>query len=447
MNDCYDISILPNYNEHCWLNTILMCVLYSQYSRDMLINHSINWQDDIFLNIIRNIINSYYSNTKNLDVFYNSIIPAKLLYEIILQTHASKKSGSKNLKDLKWTEYNIIDFYRFLGINCVDVIYYRDKYLINYLSKKPYSNREPPDVVILFHEDLTNIAKDNQSGGSSRNDFYLDSKKAGTIATYADEIEFMGTTYVLSSCVVNNHDIGYRYHTTAGLVCNGKKLVYNSYINKGNNPCSLINFDWDVRKNQEMCLNPTKCELNFKYNIKRVKDLCFSFGSGNRYLIYVNKNKTSTSTINLKRNEIATPVPEPIVDDIMDEIKKVKELTDIGLYHEIETIRKAPINIKNIKTDYNRDELEKFVLETRLKSLPEIKEVIPEKIPTPVPPVVENQPEQQSQTPQETPKPEEQKTGGTKTNKKNLIVAINKKLNVMKKTRLISLYNNLKSNH
>jgi len=460
MNDCYDISILPNYNEHCWLNTILMCVLYSQYSRDMLINISIHWKDDIFLNIIRNIINSYYSNKKNVDIFYHSIIPAKLLYEIILDASSSKK-GSNNLKSLKWTEYNIIDFYRFLGVNCVDVIYYNDRYLLNYLSKKPYSDSEPPEVVILFHQDLTNIAKNyskhhpSGSGSSSSNRFILDAKKAGSIATYGDEIEFMGTTYILSSCIVNNNDEGYRYHSTAGLICNGKKVVYNSYINKGNNPCSLINYDWDVRRNHEMCLNPNECELSFKYNIKRVKDLCFSFGSGNRYLIYIQKSKTDTSIINLKRDEIQEPKPEPIIRDIIDEIMKVKELSMIGLYYEIEKSTNTPININNIKPDSNRDELEKYVLEYRLKSLPEIKEVIPDKIPTPIPPVIENEgePSEPQQLPQPPPEineePKEEITGGMlkKLTKKELISSISKKLNNMKKNKLISLYTKLKSNN
>lgn len=454
MNDCYDISILPNYNEHCWLNTILMCVLYSQYSRDMLINHSIHWKDDIFLNIIRNIINSYYSNKKNIDVFYNSIVPARLLYELVLERSgnaSSKKVTSSNLKDLKWTEYNIIDFYRFLGINCVDVIYSRDKYLLNYLSKKPYSNSEPPEVIVLFHEALTKVAKHHLSGSSGISRFILDSKKAGTISSFADEIEFLGTTYVLSSCVVNNHEEGYRYHSTAGVICNGKKLVYNSYINKGTSPCSLINFDWDLRKNQEMCLNPYDCELNFKYNIKRVKDLCFSFGSGNRYLVYVQKSKTNVTNINLKIDDIKEAKPEPVVQDIIEEVKKVKEMTDIGLYSEIEAIKKAPINIKNIKANYNRDELEKFVLENRLKALPKVKEVVPEKVPTPVPPAVENEDVEEAAAPPADVEEEkgEPTTGGMlkKATKNELVLAINKKLNGMKKTKLISLYSKLKSNH
>ena len=456
MNDCYDISILPNYNEHCWLNTILMCVLYSQYSRDMLINHSIHWKDDIFLNIIRNIINSYYSNKKNIEVFYNSIVPARLLYEIVLQkstSATSRRITSSDLKELSWTEYNIMDFYRFLGISCVDVIYARNKYLMNYLSRKQYSGSEPPEVVVLFHEELTNVAKhhskEHQSSGDSGGRFVLNSKKAGTISSYADEIEFLGTTYVLSSCVINNQKEGYRYHTTAGVICNGKKLVYNSYINKGNNPCSLINFDWDVKKNQEMCLNPYDCELSFTYNIKRVNDLCFSFGSGNRYLVYVQKSKATLTNITLKKEEIKEVKPEPVVKDITEEVKKIKEMTDIGLYSEYETIRKTPINIKNIKTS-DRDKLEKFVLESRLKALSTVKEVIPEKLPSPVPPEIENTEGEQAPPPEPPVEGEEEKKDGgmlKKATKKELLLAITKKLNGMKKNKLVSLYSNLKSNH
>lgn len=469
MNDCYDISILPNYKEQCWLNTILMCVLYSQYSRNMLINDSIHWKDDVFLNIIRNIINSYYSNKKDVDNFYKSITPAKLLYEIVIEHN--------KVRDLKFTEYNILDFYRFLKIKCVDVIYTRNKYFLNYLSKKPYSGNEPPKVVVLFHEELTNISKlhsfsknssGSGSGSGSNSKFILDSRRAGTISTYADEIEFFGTTYVLSSCVVNDNDMGYRYHTIAGIICNDKKMVYNSYINKEINPCSLIKFDWDVRTNQELCINPYDCELSFKYNIKKIKDLCFSFGSGNRYLVYIRKDTINVSDIILKREEIKEPKSEPVIQDINDEIKKVKELSDIGLYNQIELINNSPINIKKIKDDYNRNELEKFVLEYRLKSLPKVKEVIAEKIPS-----VKEEPPQPPEVPVPVPVPvpdpvpvpvpsesrqptvvlpvpeqiEEIKVGGVSTKtKKDLIIAINKKLNSMKKNNLICLYTNLLSN-
>ena len=119
-----------------------------------------------------------------------------------------------------------------------------------------------------------------------------------------------------------------------------------------------------------------------------------------------------------------------MVQDIIEEVKKVKEMTDIGLYSEIEAIKKAPINIKNIKANYNRDELEKFVLENRLKALPKVKEVVPEKVPTPVPPAVENEDVDEAAAPPADVEEEkgEPTTGGMlkKATKKELVLAINK---------------------
>jgi len=369
MNDCYDISNLPNYENDCWLNTIIMAVLYSQYSRDLLLNNSKNWKSDIYLNIIRNIIHSYYSNNKNANIYYQTIIPARLLFEIII----NKKQKQK----MEWNEYDILDFYNFLGINCQDLIYVhdgkKDRYIMNYLSKKTVTTTQQPEVLVFFHQDLHSLAKKITKSKDKISKYLLDTSKIdiGTIKSYENEINFMGTTYILSSCITNNNkEFGYKFHSVAGIICNDKKMVFNSYNNTKSNPCSLMSYDWDLKKNEEYCLNPNECKLDLKSNVRKLKDLCFNFGNGNRILVYIQKNKIDTTQLTLEKKALTDFTPEPVLTNFQNEIKRVREMSIIALYNELEKIMGTPINVKNLcsKTDNNRDEIEKLILESGLKT-------------------------------------------------------------------------------
>lgn len=432
MNDCFDISNLPNYKQDCWLNAILVSILYSQYSRDLLINASVNWKNDIFLNIIRNIIYSYYSNNKNANLYYQSIIPAKLLYEIII------KGEKRNKHKYYWQENHIIDFYNFLDIDCADIIYIRDRekdrYIMDYLSKRvrtSYLSEQPPKVLVLFHQDFTSIPSALVKSKDRISKYLIDTSKinVGTIATCEDEIVFMGITYVLSSCIYNNSEEGYKYHAISGIFCNNKKLVYNSYLNTTETPCALINYNWDIKKDEEYCLNPNDCKLNLNLNIKKINDLCFNFGKGNRTLIYVQKNKTNVTLAKLKHIELSEYTPEPIVSEISDEIKKIKEMSTIALYYEIENITNKHIDVNDLQKIGNRDIIEKIVLESKLKALL--------LHPPSHPIVVEELPKEPDEPPPKT------EGGNNKYTKNEIIIMINKKISKLNKNKLTTLYSKL----
>ena len=46
-----------------------------------------------------------------------------------------------------------------------------------------------------------------------------------------------------------------------------------------------MRFDWDIKKDNDFCLDIVKCELK----APNIKNLCFSFNKGYRVLIYVKK--------------------------------------------------------------------------------------------------------------------------------------------------------------
>jgi hypothetical protein len=429
MNDCYDISILPDYNDDCLLNTIIIAILYSQYSRNLLLNLSINWKSDIYLNIIKNIISSYYKNEKSANIYYQSLISAKTLFEIIV---GKKLKHSRD--NLQWNELNILNFYNFLGVNCQDLIYFNDgrkeRYLLNYIGKKKPSFDKPPEVIVLFHQNLHSLPNKLLNGlkGIKRSNvkqYLIGDQYVGTIASYDNEIEFMDNTYVLSSCITNDNEDSYKHHSIAGIICNDKKMVFNHYNKIKNNKCSLIPYDWDLKKNEDFCFNPKDCNLDLSIT-KKITDLCFNFGIGDRVLIYVQKNKSDVSSLNIQKLELTEFKPEPILTNFQEEIKKIKDKSLICLYCELEHILGTKIDIKEIYRGNpygTRDDIEKTILEHYLSklSIDGSQESLNE------------QHEKQTEV-----------SGGTKKyTKKELLSLIIKKLNKTNKNKLMSIYNQL----
>jgi hypothetical protein len=107
-------------------------------------------------------------------------------------------------------------------------------------------------------------------------------------------------------------------HSIAGITCKSKKYVYNGWTrytldpniketdrfkeNKYLNlPCELMKLDWNIKKDNDFCLNTKKC-IPDNTNISKVNDLCFSFSKGKRVLIYV---KQAAYDVNM--HSIETP--------------------------------------------------------------------------------------------------------------------------------------------
>jgi len=431
MNDCYDIINLPEYQKDCWLNSIIMAVLYSQPSRDFLLLTMDKSKSNIYLDIFKNILISYYANQKNANIYYKTLKPAELLLKIVL---SKSNEREYELSDYEWNEANIIDFYKYLGVNCQDLICInngtKEKYILNYISQTFDSIDSPiniPDVLVLFHHTLHSLPKNMNKNFKNYPNIkknILDTSKIniGTIINYDynNEIEFMGVTYILSSCITNNYEDEYKYHSLTGIFCNDEKKVFNSYYDTKNNPCSLIKYDWDLKKNEEFCFNPTECKLNLSENKKiNIKDLCFNFGTGNRTLIYIRKDKIDVSKIKITKTELTEFTPEPVLTNYIEEINRIKNLSPLKLYCELENVIGKPIDVKNIKFDSNRDIIEKILLEAKLNISTQTTEG-------------------------------EIVIGGKlikKYTKAELLILINKEIKKLKKEKLESLLANLSLNH
>ncbi len=350
---CSDISVIPQFDNASWFNTILMCILYSQGMRKLMINKvSKTWKKNSSLHkFLKTILKyNYKSDKKEITRLFNLINP-KLLLLKILSNNDKVLYDKLLLQDTNWFPEYITMFLHYLNVKTLDITYDENKnkcyfnYFKNVNSKLfslidktifnlyyYYNNqinenkekeemdiknilKETPDVLILYHSKLNktnaNVLTNKSMNvfDSSNYGFNIDDLK--DIKEYKDEINFNGYTYKLDNVLLENYnDILHSRHTIAGITCGNKKYVYNGWIKliKGlfftlqiilnkNEPCTLMKFDWDLNKTNNFCLDSFNCKLKEAGYLDYVFNLCFSFNKGNRILVYVKTDKNKTSSI------------------------------------------------------------------------------------------------------------------------------------------------------
>jgi hypothetical protein len=81
-------------------------------------------------------------------------------------------------------------------------------------------------------------------------------------------------------------------------------------------PCELMKYDWNIIKNNDFCLNTTKCIPELLRKKLKVRDICFNFSKGERFLIYVRKDAkpdtSADSDTNVLMNVVKSPPKPPI---------------------------------------------------------------------------------------------------------------------------------------
>jgi len=383
----------PPYNEYSSLNSILMSALYSENSRDLIIKKAKTWDNsNKFKTIIKRIVNK---NKQKKDITFeiSSLLPDDIFIKSMyfLKDVENQRKFAESIRTssnkIDWIDDFIIDFYRSLGLSCLDIFYMENKniYLNLYkfilwtynkdgykteLNKSIFKNlktelREDkkPDVLILFHKDLNNsIDKYNLPSltGDKKiranleillNDLKRTDEKYDIFKDVKEEIEFDGVSYILDSILLKNED-----KSIVGFRCDGEKYIYKNFESSFDNPCSIIKFDWKYDEG-EFSYNPFKCDL--EDGLTDIDNLCFNFKTYDKTLIYIKK-------------DIKPTVPEIPDSEILGIIKKIKEMDQLLL---IQKIKEYEPNI--INNSMTKEELEKIYLRLFLINYMKEKEVPP----------------------------------------------------------------------
>jgi hypothetical protein len=363
---CNKVVTIPQYNETCWFNTILMSLLYSQNSRKLLLHKmQIVPKDNKLMRIIQRILKSHYINPEKTAKYFAVFKPEVILSYII---GIENKTLLKEMVYSGWYSSMFLDtFIESIGCSCLTINYFTGKGRINklYAGITQLINFQLIGDYLDDISEITDKIKQNQhpdyicinlfnTYGTSNNyytqmtylqnikkDFDLDSYgfTYSGIKELANEIEFNGNTYILDSTILSNYDIDKNDigHAIAGITCKNLKYVYNGWMRITNDrakkddktenvlPCELMKFNWNIHSDTKFCINEKLCKLpNLKNRRKELQpDLCFSFAKGNRTIIYVKKNPEYVS-INTNSTNIQTSLSSQRSLHLLDTISSNK---------------------------------------------------------------------------------------------------------------------------
>lgn len=310
-NVCNDVITIPQFLNTCWFTTFLMCMFYSQHSRELLLNKPFNTNTTV-KKILNNILidhyienNIYINFFKRLnlhDLLEHFISDKKIINNIIkkgfnaaiFSTYFMKVIDKSYIILTKFNDTPNELYGGFITNYYIPNIYKKEniKYNETTLFNELYTS--PDYIFITIIED--NIYKNVIDIFNLKN--YSNIKYNG-INELKETIEYNRNTYILDSCILNNFNSKQKKipsHSIAGIKCKNNKFVYNGWIKSTKDPamlqngiqhipCKLMKYNWDITKNNEFCLNPILCKLDKALP----NNLCFSFNKGYRTLIYVKK--------------------------------------------------------------------------------------------------------------------------------------------------------------
>lgn len=355
-NFCNKVVTIPQYNETCWFNTILMSLLYSQYSRKLLLHRMTELTNKSkLMRIINRILKSYYINPEKAREYFKIFKP-----EVILSyVRDIDKPTLKTMIYQGWfSQFFIHNFIEQIGCSCITIDYYMDKKRkdkmyagisqrssfystsdqlcgVEYLQDQfdiyeSILDTPNPDYICIniWTAAIRNMPCINKIFSDAKHykrNLQLD--KYGFdysgIIELKDEITFNGNTYKLDTCILANYNKTQIGHNIAGITCKSKRYIYNGWMrttkdrakddkdndndNDDSLPCELIPFEWDIKNENEFCIDSDLCKLPYLTTQRQKKKtrLCFSFAKGERTLIYVKQQKNIYKSIDV--NTTNTP--------------------------------------------------------------------------------------------------------------------------------------------
>jgi hypothetical protein len=331
----------------CWFNAIIMALLYSQHSRNLLLNNNKLEKKTDKISIILNQIlkRQFMKNKYEEDYFkymriekilkYVNFFPNKESLDVVLQRgYNSSLPIHKFIDKLGKTSLNLNvykgELYGNINLLLENVDIFKKTETVQQKSleievevlkqletiKEDNFKNNPDYIVLNSIDDQIPIEKQPLYNGLFVQTLYFLSRKnllhkillrsyditTVGILTLQDIICYNGDTYILDSCILGNfNNVGTTGHAISGITCNNNRYVYNgTFRHRGTlaNPdvitkrsqCDLMKFPWNIRQESKFCLNRRICNLDL-VDETPTDNLCFSFDKGQRTIIYVKENR------------------------------------------------------------------------------------------------------------------------------------------------------------
>lgn len=340
---CNKVVTIPQYSGTCWLNAILMCFLYSQHSRKLLLN------DNTFINnktvkggklakILNEILLHNYIRHDKIIEYFNLIKPETILSYIIPNKMDVNKMTIKGwvyfhfipfFLDFIDKSYIILEHYNnniYTGIQDLDTGCIEKKIGVKSSIKcKQFKYIPQPEYICM---NIWNVINNIYYANNIIKYGHLAKYQLNTYTTdydglheFKDEIYFNGQLYKLDSCILDNYNYNKKKHSIAGITCKNNRYVYNGWLRITKDPvmdvngnkkpvvftkaeyelfkktsyaCELMKYDWNIHDESTLCLKLEACGLDIYKKLQHNK-LCFSFNQGMRTVIYVKVNNSDVS--------------------------------------------------------------------------------------------------------------------------------------------------------
>jgi hypothetical protein len=383
MLDYSKIELLPQISNICWFNSILTVLLYSEGVRKILKENLFGTNK--FLKSLLYIIDNNYTSPENIRKLFRGRFTTEFLLFTYLDIYKSpklkeqlKKQLSRNIRLFIGNTFKfIIELLEKLEIKAQDLYYYDNNlhYNIYTMSKRTTS----PDIILLFHEKTNpDINKDELSAPFSNYSSFISG-----IEEINEYITYNGVKYKLDSTILQNYNSDDKKinHVISGITYNNESYVYNGWridnykfldktgVRKIKKSCPLFKFDWkkDIintdnsksKSKNDFCISINECKL---LEIIDEKDLCFNFSRGNKVLIYVKVDETSSkSFISTKKDNIRSKSIKYTSQTLKPYLRSFYHLNDKSIVELKEILKQLKYNnimieritAENIKKNLN----------------------------------------------------------------------------------------------
>jgi hypothetical protein len=324
----------------CWFMSTFVAMFYSQRSRKIILEASKKWnkRDPLFKSLKNILVDKYIKVAKGESDEYKSFTEKTFLDLLTLLFEKNKKKFSYDHRQVKspyMTKFYIGKLYKLLGVNYKVFDYIEQKDLLAY----SYINEEYDILTHLISNGaLKSVIDDEKIKEAEKLGKYVDDMIApdiliihndetfylngnvitnvitkGHLTAMTETIYYNESEYHLDSVLLGNWNIeAITGHLITGMTCKKKKYVYNGWnkttlknpdvsgfaLTNRSFPCGLMDYDWDVKKSENFCLNTTTCALDIlKPDFLTLGRQIYNFNKGPRFLIYVRtdtKKKTSS---------------------------------------------------------------------------------------------------------------------------------------------------------
>ena len=340
----------------CWFMATFVAMFYSQRSRKLLLEASKGWNNKRSLfALLKHVLDDKYlkegsresedykkfsDNTfgkilSYLNIENNKIFPydpKKVTGGFSPEVYVGKLYKLLNI-DYKMFHYSIQD-------NTVVYSENNEEYeLLNYTIKKKKievtydipklmnlktykyveNNYAPPILIVMVNDKVRSKIYDVLLQSNKLDEGYMKEQ----LKSMSEQIFYNGKEYNLDSVILANWNINKSNgHAIAGITCKKGKYVYNGWTRTSMDPvmakditreipCELMKYDWNIIKNNDFCLNTTKCIPELLRKKLKVRDICFNFSKGTRFLIYVRKDAKPDTSVDSDTNILTNIIKSP----------------------------------------------------------------------------------------------------------------------------------------